>query len=116
MALRLVRGNYIPDRDHLVWMDFDPGLGHEQLGRRPALVLTKEVYNKTGLLVCVPITTNPRPKWPFMVPVAVTSDKNSFAIADQVKCVDWRERNIEFIRRAERHEAGRVRGLLLTLL
>lgn len=48
---------YVPDSGDIVWMDFNPQLGREQAGRRPAVVLSPKAYNvKSGLLVCVPIT------------------------------------------------------------
>ena len=107
---------YIPERDHIVWLDCDPTLGHEQAGRRPVLVLSPAAYNRHRMMLAVPITTNPRPKWPFMVAITVEAGRSSFAIADQVKSVDWRARDIAFIRRADLTEAGRVRGLIRQLV
>ena len=49
--------SYIPQQGDLVAMDFDPQSGHEQKGRRPALVVSKEIFNQaTGLAICCPIT------------------------------------------------------------
>lgn len=106
---------YIPDRGHLVWLDFDPRVGTEQSGHRPALVLSPLTYNKTGKMICCPLTTNPRPNWPFMVEIT-GGDKASFAIADQLRCVDWRHRGAAFLRRAEPAEVNKVRGLARALL
>ena len=36
---------YVPDAGHIVWVDFTPQSGHEQAGRRPALVLSSAAYN-----------------------------------------------------------------------
>lgn len=49
---------YVPERGDIVWLDFDPVLGHEQGGHRPALVISPLAYNKTvGLMLCCPMTT-----------------------------------------------------------
>ena len=54
----MVNATYIPERGHIVWLDFTPQIGHEQSGRRPALVLSPSSYNhKTGLMICCPLTT-----------------------------------------------------------
>ncbi|MCK7510345.1 MAG: type II toxin-antitoxin system PemK/MazF family toxin [Desulfobacterales bacterium] len=50
-----------------MWLDFKPQRGHEQAGRRPAVVLSPKAYNaKAGLLVCVPVT-NQLKGYPFEV-------------------------------------------------
>jgi mRNA interferase MazF len=62
--------NYIPNRGDIVWLNFTPQAGHEQMGTRPALVLSPERYNKkTGLAVCCPITSNIK-GYPFEVVVS----------------------------------------------
>jgi len=78
-----------PARGDVVWLDFDPQVGHEQAGRRPALVLSHREYNlKSGLAVVCPITSRTEKTWPFLVQV----EPGSAVIADQVKCIDWRGR------------------------
>ena len=109
------QADYVPDRGHLVWLDFDPRIGTEQSGHRPALVLSPLVYNRLGKMVCVPLTTNARPNWPFMVEIT-GGDRQSFAISDQLRCVDWRERNAHFLRRAAADEVNKVRGLAKGLI
>jgi len=78
-----------PSRGDIVWLDFDPQVGHEQAGRRPALVLSHRDYNlKAGLAIVCPMTSKIDKPWPFLIPV----DEHSAVIADQVKCIDWRGR------------------------
>ena len=49
--------NYIPDRGDVVWIDMHPQAGHEQAGRRPAIVLSPSSYNaKVGLALFCPVT------------------------------------------------------------
>jgi mRNA interferase MazF len=85
-----------PDRGDFVWLDFQPQAGHEQAGRRPALVLSHHAYNaKIGLAVCCPVTS-PAKGYPFEVPVR-TAGLSGVVLADQVKNLDWRVRRAEFI-------------------
>ena len=73
-----------------MWLDFTPQAGHEQAGRRPALVLSPAAYNgRTGLMVCCPMTTQIK-NYPFEVVVA--GFPASAVLADQVKNLDWRFR------------------------
>ena len=81
-----------PGRGDIVWLDFDPQVGHEQAGRRPALVISHREYNlKTGLAIVFPMTSKVDKGWPFTIKV----DEDSGVIADQVKCLDWRGRRAE---------------------
>ena len=105
---------YVPDRGHLVWLDFDPRVGTEQSGQRPALVLSPTAYNRIGQMICCPLTTQKK-NWAFLVPIT-GGDKESFAIAEQLRCVDWRARRARFIRRAEAGDLARVRTLARGLI
>jgi len=92
----MVSKSYIPERGDIVWMDFNPQLGHEQRGRRPALTLSFKAYNeKIGLALFCPITSKVK-GYPFEVELELKKIKGS-VLSDQIKSLDWRERNIEFI-------------------
>ena len=87
---------YIPERGDIVWLDFNPQLGHEQRGRRPALTVSFKAYNeKIGLALFCPITSKIK-GYPFEVEIELKKIKGS-VLSDQIKSLDWRERNIEFI-------------------
>ena len=91
--------SYVPHRGDIVWLNFTPQAGHEQMGTRPALVLSPEKYNKkTGLAVCCPITSNIK-GYPFEV---VVSGKkiNGAILADHLKNLDWKVRKAKFIEKA----------------
>ena len=78
-----------------MWLDFDPQAGREQAGRRPALVLSPALYNgKTSLMHCCPLTKLAK-GYLFEVPVAPTTGSKfpGVVLADQVRCLDWRQRN-----------------------
>ncbi|PEH74430.1 mRNA interferase MazF [Edwardsiella tarda] len=83
---------FVPDSGDLIWIDFDPVAGHEQGGKRPAVVLSPFAYNnKVGLLLCVPCTTKVK-NYPFEV--ELSGERDSVALADQITCVDWRARKV----------------------
>ena len=83
------RSTYAPDRGDLVMMEFDPQTGHEQAGRRPALVLSPRAYNqRTGLCLACPIT-NQQKGYPFEVALPAGSPVTGVVLSDQVKSLDW---------------------------
>ena len=81
---------YVPEAGDVVWLEFDP-----QAGRRPAVVLTPEGYNKkTNLLVCCPLTTQIK-GYPFEVLVEIDGVQ-SVILSDQVKSLDWKVRKAKY--------------------
>ncbi|MCL2874751.1 MAG: endoribonuclease MazF [Betaproteobacteria bacterium] len=97
---------YIPDAGDIVWLQFNPQAGHEQAGRRPAIVLSPASYNgRVGLMLCCPMTSQAK-DYPFEV---ILSNKTSVVLADQVKSVAWSARNAEFKEKATPAELSEVR-------
>jgi mRNA interferase MazF len=93
----LVAPVYIPDRGDIVFLNFDPTKGHEQRGHRPALVLSPLSYNrKTSLALFMPIT-NKQKGYPFEVVLPAELKTQGVVLADQLKCLDWKDRSIEFV-------------------
>ena len=89
------RERFVPDEGDVVWLDFNPQSGHEQAGRRPALVLSGAVYNRTtGLMLCCPMTTHIK-GYPFEV-VVPSTNKTSVVLSDHMKNLDWKARNAVF--------------------
>ncbi|MFH1023219.1 MAG: endoribonuclease MazF [Planctomycetota bacterium] len=87
---------YCPKRGDIVWLTFSPQAGHEQAGRRPALVLSPETYNrKVGLALLCPITSQVK-GYPFEVRVSQGCAVSGVVLADQVKSMDWRVRQAAF--------------------
>jgi mRNA interferase MazF len=86
----LVKRDYVPDAGEIIWLHFDPQAGHEQAGRRPALVLTPLRYNAArGMMICCPMTTKVKG---YVFEVAVDGKPPSAVLADQIKSLDWRAR------------------------
>lgn len=87
---------YVPERGDLVWLAFSPQAGHEQSGRRPALVLSPKVYNaKTSLFLVCPITSHVK-GYPFEVLIPPGSGVQGVILSDQVRSLDWRARQAEW--------------------
>jgi mRNA interferase MazF len=88
---------YAPDRGDAVWVTFNPQAGHEQAGRRPALVLSPVTYNrKVGLAVLCPIT-NQIKGYPFEVVIPHGLKVTGAILSDQVKSLDWKAREVKLI-------------------
>ena len=88
---------WIPKRGEAISIDFNPKSGHEQAGRRPALVLSPSAYNqRTNLVVVCPITGQAK-GYPFEVDVPADLPVYGVVLADHVKSLDWRERKASHI-------------------
>jgi mRNA interferase MazF len=87
---------YVPARGDIVWLTFTPQAGHEQAGRRPAIVLSPLAYNqRVGLAIFCPVTTQ-RKGYPFEVALPDDLGVTGVILADQVKSLDWRSRSAVF--------------------
>jgi len=106
---------YIPELGDIVWLNFTPQAGHEQAGRRPAVVLSPQAYNgKTGLLVCVPITSQIK-GYPFEVLLS-GGEVSGAALADQVKSLDWRSRQAQYKGKISTIEIQQIKAKIAALL
>lgn len=84
-----------PGRGDLVWLEFSPQAGHEQAGRRPALVLSPAAYNaRTGLALCCPVTAQ-RKGYPFEVALPAGLKIQGAVLSDHIKSLDWRARRLK---------------------
>jgi len=92
----MVNENYVPERGDIVWLNFNHGSGHEQQGKRPAIVVSPKAYNeKVGLGLFCPITSKIK-NYPFEV--KIENEKiEGVVLSDQIKSLDWKSREIEFI-------------------
>jgi mRNA interferase MazF len=86
---------YVPERGDVVWLQFDPQSGHEQAGKRPALVVSPATYNgRVGLALLCPITSRSK-GYPFEVELPAGLNVRGVILADQLKSLDWRARRAE---------------------
>jgi mRNA interferase MazF len=107
---------YVPDAGDLVWLTFDPQAGHEQRGRRPALILSPRAYNsKARLAIACPITNQVK-GYPFEVPLPPGGKIGGVILADHVKNLDWKARRVEFAAKATNDIIEDVRERLRVVL
>ena len=110
------KGGYIPERGDAVWITLDPQAGHEQAGRRPALVLSPAAYNgRVSLALFCPITNQVK-GYPFEVAVPRGLRVSGVVLADQVKSLDWRARKVTRICAVPEDVVAQVMRRFLALL
>ena len=108
--------DYVPDRGDVVWITLSPQAGHEQAGRRPALILSPAAYNeRAGLAILCPISSQLK-GYPFEVRVPAGLPVAGVVLADQVKSVDWRARQASRLSALPPRTIARVLELLQTLV
>jgi len=107
---------YVPKRGDVVWLHFNPQAGHEQAGRRPAVVLSPESYNeKTSLALFCPVTNQVK-GYPFETPLAPGLPVGGVVLGDQIKSLDWVVRKAEFVCELPDETIDEVVGKALALL
>ena len=106
---------YIPESGDIVALSFDPQSGHEQKGRRPALIVSNKVFNKhLGLAFACPITNTQR-DFPFHV--AVNSENlTGYIMVEQLKSIDYKSRKIKFIEKADKETLEEVMSIVESIL
>ena len=106
--------SYVPDAGDIVWLEFSPQVGREQMGHSPALVLSPASYNsKTNLMLCCPLSTKIK-GYPFEV--LIGEDQSSVALADQTKSPVWKVRNAKLKSKATEMELSAVRLKAIILI
>lgn len=107
--------SYIPERNHIVYLDFEPTKGKEIGKYRPALILSSVEYNKsTGLIICCPISTSIRGG---LTEVAVTNlERPSVVAASLIQTLSWKERKVKFLVEAEHNVMDDVLCRILPLI
>jgi len=107
---------YVPDRGDVVWLDFVPQAGHEQSGRRPALVLSPLLYNrKSGLAIVVPITSKAK-GYPFEVVLPADGQVRGVILSDQIHNFDFKARRVQYLTRIDEDTLDEVLERAITLL
>jgi len=108
--------SYVPDRGDIVWLQFTPQAGHEQAGRRPALVISPKAYNrKVGLALFCPITSHVK-GYPFEVVLPAGLPASGAILSDQIKSLDWRVREARRLCVAPREVVEDVLAKVLVLV
>ena len=109
-------GSYIPQRGDIVWLNFNPQAGHEQRGKRPALIMSPKIYNeKTSLCLCLPITSKVK-GYPFEVALPQKLPIEGVILSDQIKNLDFKAREITFVCKAPNSVVETVQKNILALV
>lgn len=102
---------YIPKKGDLVILTFDLSAGHEQQGRRPALIVSNEVFNQhVGLAIACPITNTDR-NFPFHVKVD-SKQFTGFIMTEQLKSIDYKVRKVKFVEKVSDEVLDKVLGIV----
>ncbi|RKX74487.1 MAG: endoribonuclease MazF [Spirochaetes bacterium] len=110
-----MKPSYVPERGDLVWLDFNPQAGHEQSGKRSAIILSPSEYNaRIGLCVVCPITSKEK-GYPFEVQI---NEKriSGVVLSDHIKSLDWKIREIRFIDKASKSVLELIAENILLLI
>jgi mRNA interferase MazF len=104
--------SYIPCKGDLIAVTFDPQAGHEQKGRRPALVVSNTIFNqRTGLAMVCPLTTTDR-GYPFHVEILNVPAVHGFVMVEQIKSLDYRARKAKKLGHASDQALDEVLSIL----
>jgi len=106
---------YIPNQGDIVILSFDPQTGHEQKGRRPAIIVSNKTFNQyLGLAYACPITNTKR-DFPFHIRF---DGKNisGFIMTEQLKSVDYNSRKIKFIEKVDSDTLSEVLGIIDSII
>jgi len=106
---------YTPQKGDLVILTFDPSAGHEQQGRRPALIISNETFNKhVGFAMACPITNTDR-NFPFHVDVN-SNQLTGFIMTEQLKSIDYKVRKVKFVEKVNDEVLDKVLGILESVI
>jgi len=106
---------YIPEQGDIVALSFDPQSGHEQKGRRPAIIVSNKIFNQhLGLAFACPITNTKR-DFPFHIEVK-SNNITGYIMAEQMKSIDYNSRNIKFIEKANQQTINQTLGIIDSII
>ena len=107
---------YIPRKGDFVILTFDPQAGHEQKGRRPALVVSNTLFNRhTGLAMVCPITNTFR-DIPFHVTIPEGLDISGYIMVEQIKSIDYNSRQVKRVSQAPQSVLNEALSILDTCI
>jgi len=106
---------YIPEQGDIVILNFDPQSGHEQKGRRPAIVVSNKMFNQyLGLAFACPITNTKR-DFPFHIE-ASSENITGYIMSEQMKSIDYNARKVKFIEKADQKTIDKILGIIDSIL
>ena len=107
---------YAPSRGEIVWLQFKLQAGHEQSGRRPAVIISPREYNrKVGLCLCCPVTSKAK-GYPFEVELPAGLEVGGVVLCDQLKSLDWKARHVRMIGTLPGRSMKEIQARILALV
>lgn len=107
---------YIPEQKDIVYINFNPQKGHEQMGTRPALVLSNKEFNKfTNLALVCPITSNLK-KIPLHIPIQNSLKIKEVVMVEQIKTIDYKARKAKFIEKIDNATYEKIMNVLKSFI
>ena len=99
---------YIPKQGDICYMDFAPTKGHEQTGLRPAIVISKDKFNKyTNMAIICPITTNTI-KFPTHDELKNTKKVRGSILCEHIRSIDFNARKLSLVEKINEDELYEV--------
>ena len=106
---------YIPEQGDIVALNFNPQSGHEQKGRRPAMIISNKTFNEhLGLAFACPITNTKR-DFPFHIEIE-SENITGYIMGEQMKSIDYNSRNIKFIEKANQKTINQILGIIDSII
>ena len=106
---------YIPEQGDIVILTFDPQSGHEQKGRRPAIIVSNKTFNQyLGLAFACPITNTKR-DFPFHIEIK-SKNISGYIMAEQMKSIDYNTRKIKFVEKADVDTISQILGIIDSIM
>ncbi len=106
---------YIPSQGDIVALNFNPQSGHEQKGRRPAIIISNKIFNQhLGLAFACPITNTKR-DFPFHIEIE-SENITGYIMGEQMKSIDYNSRNINFIEKASQKTVNQILGIIDSII
>ena len=106
---------YIPEQGDIVALSFDPQSGHEQKGRRPAIIISNKVFNQHLGLAFACLITNTKRDFPFHIEIE-SDNITGFIMSEQMKSIDYNSRKIKFIEKADQKTLNKILGIIDSII
>ena len=106
---------YVPEQGDIVILSFNPQSGHEQKGRRPAIIISNKIFNQHLELAFACPITNTKKDFPFHVECR-SENITGFIMCEQMKSIDYNTRNIKFIEKAKQEIIEQVLGIVDSII
>ncbi|BAI80372.1 transcriptional regulator, PemK family [Deferribacter desulfuricans SSM1] len=106
---------YVPEKGDIVHLDFNPTLGHEQKGKRYAVVVSHSYFNlKTGMSFVIPITSKIK-NYPTHV-IIEEGKINGAAMVDQMRSIDFKARNVQFVQKLSDSKMEKILDIIESII